>query len=68
MKLQKKTKTSNTVDLFFQSHSCVEFRIFVIKIRFVTDKSLQNNKANTLNEIITGIVNKKHLKSCLMQS
>ena len=52
----------------FRNRLCEEFRIFVTKRRFITNKTLQNNEANALNGIITGIANKKHLKSCLMQS
>ena len=67
--LEKKvTKTSNAIDVHFQNRSCEEFRIFMTKRRFITDNTLQNKEAIALNGIITGIVDKKHPKSCLMQS
>ena len=66
--LQKITKTTNAIDVHFRNRSCEEFEMFVTKRRFITAKFLQNNEANALNGIIIVIVDKKHLKSCLMQS
>ena len=54
--------------MHFRNFSCIEFRIFGQKKRFITVKTLQNNEANALNGIISGIVDKKRLKSCLMHS